>query len=40
VINALRVAITGKALGVGVFDALDILGTQSACKRIEQVLRK
>jgi glutamyl-tRNA synthetase len=40
VINALRVAITGKALGVGVFDALDILGTQSACKRIQQVLQK
>ncbi|MEY4568034.1 MAG: Glutamate--tRNA ligase [Planctomycetota bacterium] len=40
VINALRVAITGKGLGVGVFDALDILGTQAACKRIEQVRQK
>ena len=40
IINALRVATTGKGLGVGMFEALEILGVDSICKRIEQALLK
>lgn len=40
IIHALRVAITGKGLGVGMFEAMEILGTESICRRIEQALAK
>ncbi|MBL4886680.1 MAG: glutamate--tRNA ligase [Planctomycetaceae bacterium] len=34
IIHALRVAVTGKGAGVGMFDAMAILGTESCIKRI------
>jgi glutamyl-tRNA synthetase len=40
IIHALRVAITGKGLGVGMFEAMEILGVPSICKRIELALTK
>lgn len=40
IIHALRVAITGKGLGVGMFEAMEILGTESICCRIAQALAK
>ncbi len=40
VIHALRVAVTGKAVGFGVFEALAILGKDSCLKRIERALGK
>ena len=38
VIHALRVAVTGKGVGLGMFDALDILGKERSLKRIETAL--
>jgi glutamyl-tRNA synthetase len=38
IIHALRVAVTGKAIGFGVFDGLTILGKQHALARIERAL--
>ncbi|MFK7821060.1 MAG: glutamate--tRNA ligase [Planctomycetaceae bacterium] len=38
IIHALRVAVTGKAKGVGMFDALDLLGRDSAVARIERAI--
>lgn len=38
IIHALRVAITGKAVGFGMFDALAILGQQSCLARIDRAL--
>jgi nucleoside-diphosphate-sugar epimerase len=37
-IHALRVASTGKGVGVGMFDALEILGKDRATKRIRRAL--
>jgi len=38
VIHALRVAVTGKSVGVGMFDALEILGRTRVCRRIDRAL--
>jgi glutamyl-tRNA synthetase len=38
-INALRIALTGKPSGVGVFDAFAILGKQSALARIDRAIQ-
>ena len=35
IIHAVRVALTGKAVGIGVFETLVILGKESALKRME-----
>ena len=39
IIHALRVAVTGKAVGFGVYETLAILGKQRCLKRIERALR-
>jgi len=38
IIHALRVALTGKSIGLGLFDALAILGRQHSLARIDQAL--
>ncbi len=38
IIHALRVAITGKGAGIGMFDAMAILGKQSCIKRITRAI--
>jgi glutamyl-tRNA synthetase len=38
IIHAVRVAITGKSVGLGMFDALDILGREHVVSRIDRVL--
>ena len=38
VIHAVRVAVTGKAVGFGLFEALEILGRASTLARIERAL--
>lgn len=38
IIHALRVSVTGKAVGFGMFDALAILGSESALRRIDTAL--
>ncbi len=38
VIHALRVAVTGKAVGFGMFETLEILGRESALARIDRAL--
>ncbi len=38
IIHALRVAITGKSVGLGMFDALEILGASSVVNRIDRAL--
>ena len=40
IIHALRVAVTGKAVGFGLFDTLAILGRQSSLARIDQTLQR
>jgi glutamyl-tRNA synthetase len=40
IIHALRVAVTGKATGVGMFETLEILGRESVLCRIERAMRK
>jgi glutamyl-tRNA synthetase len=40
VIHALRVALTGKAVGFGVFDALAILGRERSLARIDRALHR
>lgn len=40
VIHALRVAVTGKAVGFGTFDTLAILGKDRCMQRIEQTVQK
>jgi glutamyl-tRNA synthetase len=37
IIHALRVAVTGKGVGIGMFETLEILGKKRTIKRIEQV---
>ncbi len=39
-IHALRVAVTGKAVGFGMFETLDILGRDRCLKRIERTLNQ
>ena len=38
IVHALRVAITGKSVGVGLFDALSILGRERLLRRIDRAL--
>jgi glutamyl-tRNA synthetase len=38
IIHAVRVAVTGQSIGLGVFDTLAILGRQRCLRRIERVL--
>ncbi|HEV3443890.1 MAG TPA: glutamate--tRNA ligase [Gemmataceae bacterium] len=40
IIHALRVAVTGKAIGFGVFDSLAVLGKQSTLSRIDKALAR
>jgi glutamyl-tRNA synthetase len=40
VIHALRVAVTGKSVGFGVFETLEILGKESCLARIDRALAK
>lgn len=38
IIHALRVAVTGKAVGFGVFESLEVLGKESCLRRIDRAL--
>ena len=38
VVHAIRVAVTGKAVGFGLFETLEILGRERAVKRIERAV--
>jgi glutamyl-tRNA synthetase len=38
IIHALRVAVTGKGVGLGMFETLEILGRESCLRRIDRVL--
>ena len=38
IIHALRVAVTGKGVGLGMFDTLEIVGKQGCLNRIDRVL--
>ena len=38
IIHALRVAVTGKSVGLGMFETLEILGKERALRRLERVL--
>lgn len=40
IVHALRIAVTGKSAGIGLFDAIAILGRQSSIHRIERALTK
>ena len=40
IIHALRVAVTGKAIGFGVFESLAILGREHSIARIDQALQR
>ncbi|MCA9268350.1 MAG: glutamate--tRNA ligase [Planctomycetales bacterium] len=40
IIHALRVAVTGKAVGVGMFDSLEIVGREGCVARIDQVITR
>ena len=40
IIHALRVAVTGKSVGFGLFDTLSILGRESSLKRIDLALTR
>ena len=40
IVHALRVAITGKSVGVGLFDALAILGRERSLRRIDRALER
>lgn len=39
IIHALRVAVTGKAAGIGMFDALELLGRERSLNRIDRALQ-
>lgn len=39
IIQALRVAVTGKAVGFGMFETLEILGRESSLRRIDRILQ-
>ena len=38
IIHALRVAVTGKSVGLGMFETLEILGKERVLRRMERVL--
>jgi len=38
IIHALRVAVTGKSVGLGMFETLEILGKEKVLRRLERVL--
>ena len=38
IIHALRVAVTGKSVGLGMFETLEILGKERVLRRIDRVL--
>jgi len=40
IIHALRVAVTGKAIGFGLFETLAILGRERSLARIDQALKR
>ena len=40
IIHALRVAVSGKGVGIGMFDTLAILGRESCLRRIDRTLEK
>lgn len=40
IVHALRVAITGKGAGVGLFDAMALLGTESILRRIDRTIEQ
>ena len=40
IIHALRVAVTGKGVGLGMFDAMAIIGKESCLKRIDRALEE
>jgi glutamyl-tRNA synthetase len=40
IIHALRVAVTGKAVGFGVFDSLAVLGKDQSLARIDRALER
>jgi glutamyl-tRNA synthetase len=40
IIHALRIAITGKSVGLGMFDALAILGRESSLKRLTRAIER
>jgi glutamyl-tRNA synthetase len=40
IVHALRVSLTGKSVGFGIFDTLAILGRDSCLKRIERALQR
>ena len=40
IIHVLRVAVTGKAIGFGLFDSLAILGRARSLRRIDMVLER
>jgi glutamyl-tRNA synthetase len=40
IVHALRVAVTGKSVGPGVYDCLAILGREACLKRIERALQQ
>ena len=40
IIHALRVAVTGKGVGFGMFETLEVLGKDSCLKRIDRTLAK
>ena len=38
IIHALRVAVTGKSVGLGMFETLEILGKERVLRRLERIL--
>jgi glutamyl-tRNA synthetase len=40
IIHALRVAVTGKSVGLGMFETLEILGKERVLRRIDRVLAR
>jgi glutamyl-tRNA synthetase len=40
IIHALRVAVTGKTVGLGMFDTLEILGRESCLARIDRACQR
>ncbi len=40
IIHAIRVATTGKAVGAGLYDCLEILGKETCLTRIDRALEK
>ncbi len=40
IIHALRVAVTGRGVGIGMFETLELLGKEKSLHRIEQILKR